>query len=280
MKQRVIAASLAARRRRLASLAAQAQNVAVVNGKPVPKARVDTIVCAGPEAGRARGQQVPPDLEKLVRDKVVLRRDPEPGSRAPRPRRVARLQGADGARAPEHPDRPALAGLRQEEPRSPTPRCSSRIRQVQGAGEPAPSTRRATSWSRRKTRPRRSSPRSRPARSSKTWRRRTRRTRARRRTAATSTSPSPSSYVPEFSQAMTALKKGEMTETPVKTQFGYHIIRLDDTRAGAVPAARRRQAADRAAPAAAEGPGVPRRAAREGEDRLQVHQLTDRAGSA
>jgi peptidyl-prolyl cis-trans isomerase C len=45
----------------------------------------------------------------------------------------------------------------------------------------------------------------------------------------------PGSYVPEFSQAMTALKKGEYTETPVKTQFGYHIIKLEDTRAAQFP---------------------------------------------
>ena len=37
-------------------------------------------------------------------------------------------------------------------------------------------------------------------------------------------------YVPEFGQAMAKLKKGEMTEVPVKSQFGWHIIRLDDTR--------------------------------------------------
>ncbi|MFO0122570.1 MAG: peptidylprolyl isomerase, partial [Inhella sp.] len=43
-------------------------------------------------------------------------------------------------------------------------------------------------------------------------------------------------YVPEFSQAMVALKKGEMTETPVKSQFGYHVIRLDDTREIQFPA--------------------------------------------
>ena len=41
--------------------------------------------------------------------------------------------------------------------------------------------------------------------------------------------------MPEFSQAMTALKKGEYTETPVKTQFGYHIIKLEDTRAAQFP---------------------------------------------
>ena len=45
----------------------------------------------------------------------------------------------------------------------------------------------------------------------------------------------PGSYVPEFSAAMTALKKGEYTETPVKTQFGYHIIKLEDTRAAQFP---------------------------------------------
>jgi peptidyl-prolyl cis-trans isomerase C len=41
--------------------------------------------------------------------------------------------------------------------------------------------------------------------------------------------------VPEFSEALVKLKKGEMTETPVKSQFGYHIIRLDDTREAKFP---------------------------------------------
>jgi peptidyl-prolyl cis-trans isomerase C len=42
-------------------------------------------------------------------------------------------------------------------------------------------------------------------------------------------------YVPEFSAAMTQLAKGKTTETPVKTQFGYHIIRLDDVRDAQLP---------------------------------------------
>ena len=46
----------------------------------------------------------------------------------------------------------------------------------------------------------------------------------------------PDAYVPEFGQAMAKLKKGEMTETPVKTQFGFHIIRLEDTRDAPFPA--------------------------------------------
>jgi peptidyl-prolyl cis-trans isomerase C len=44
------------------------------------------------------------------------------------------------------------------------------------------------------------------------------------------------SYVPEFGGALAKLKKGEMTDTPVKSQFGYHIIRLDDTREATFPA--------------------------------------------
>lgn len=42
-------------------------------------------------------------------------------------------------------------------------------------------------------------------------------------------------YVPEFSDAMTKLAKGKTTETPVKTQFGFHIIRLDDVREAQLP---------------------------------------------
>jgi peptidyl-prolyl cis-trans isomerase C len=41
----------------------------------------------------------------------------------------------------------------------------------------------------------------------------------------------PKAYVPEFADAATHLQKGQMTDTPVHTQFGWHIIRLDDTRA-------------------------------------------------
>jgi peptidyl-prolyl cis-trans isomerase C len=45
----------------------------------------------------------------------------------------------------------------------------------------------------------------------------------------------PESYVPEFGQAMAKLKKGEMTDTPVKTQFGWHIIQLEDIREAQFP---------------------------------------------
>lgn len=44
------------------------------------------------------------------------------------------------------------------------------------------------------------------------------------------------SYVTEFSEAMVKLDKGQMTEEPVKSQFGWHIIRVDDVRQAQLPA--------------------------------------------
>ena len=45
----------------------------------------------------------------------------------------------------------------------------------------------------------------------------------------------PSSYVAEFSAALLKLNKGQMTDVPVKSQFGYHIIRVDDIRTAQLP---------------------------------------------
>lgn len=40
----------------------------------------------------------------------------------------------------------------------------------------------------------------------------------------------PAAYVKPFSDAMVKLEKGKYTETPVQSQFGWHVIRLDDVR--------------------------------------------------
>ena len=45
----------------------------------------------------------------------------------------------------------------------------------------------------------------------------------------------PRSYVPEFTEALLKLTKGQLTDTPVKSQFGYHVIRLDDVRQAELP---------------------------------------------
>jgi peptidyl-prolyl cis-trans isomerase C len=46
----------------------------------------------------------------------------------------------------------------------------------------------------------------------------------------------PSTYVKPFADALTKLEKGKYTDTPVQTQFGWHVIQLDDVRPVSFPA--------------------------------------------
>ncbi len=41
--------------------------------------------------------------------------------------------------------------------------------------------------------------------------------------------------IPQFAQIMTTLQKGQFTETPIKTEMGFHIVRMNDTRAAKFP---------------------------------------------
>ncbi len=45
----------------------------------------------------------------------------------------------------------------------------------------------------------------------------------------------PGTFVKPFSEAMVKLQKGQITDMPVKTDFGWHVIRLDDVRDQAPP---------------------------------------------
>lgn len=45
----------------------------------------------------------------------------------------------------------------------------------------------------------------------------------------------PGNFVPEFANALLGLKKGEYTHEPVQSQFGWHVIKVDDVRALKVP---------------------------------------------
>lgn len=46
----------------------------------------------------------------------------------------------------------------------------------------------------------------------------------------------PNRMVPPFSQAVIALKNGEFSKTPVQTQFGWHVILREDSKAAEPPA--------------------------------------------
>jgi peptidyl-prolyl cis-trans isomerase C len=45
----------------------------------------------------------------------------------------------------------------------------------------------------------------------------------------------PANFVKPFSDAMVGLQKGKFTTTPVQSQFGWHVIQLDDIREAKVP---------------------------------------------
>ncbi|WP_068637860.1 peptidylprolyl isomerase [Thauera butanivorans] len=45
----------------------------------------------------------------------------------------------------------------------------------------------------------------------------------------------PAMFVQPFSEAMVKLEKGKFTPTPVKSDFGYHVIQLDDVRTTQAP---------------------------------------------
>jgi peptidyl-prolyl cis-trans isomerase C len=45
----------------------------------------------------------------------------------------------------------------------------------------------------------------------------------------------PGGFVKPFSDAMVKLEKGKYTETPVQSQFGWHVIQLDDVRPAKYP---------------------------------------------
>lgn len=46
---------------------------------------------------------------------------------------------------------------------------------------------------------------------------------------------SPTRYVPEFARGIVAMQKGAVSDTPLKSRYGYHIIRVDDTKPAKPP---------------------------------------------
>src|SRR5574337_1401201 len=220
---------LAASAALLLPLAAQAQNVAIVNGKAVPKARVDTLLA---QAQRA-GQQITPELQGQAREQVVLR---EIFAQEAERRGIA--QSADYKAQMElarqtilirelfddyrnkHPVTEADARAEYDKFKAQNSGTEYRARHILVESEDeakaliAQINGGASFEELAKTKSKDTGSRSEEH---------------------TSELQSPLNLVPEFSKAMVALKKGEMTETPVKSQFGWHIIQLEDTREAQFP---------------------------------------------
>lgn len=211
------------------STAAFAQNVAIVNGKAVPKARVDTLL---QQAARS-GQQLPPGAEQQARDQVVLReifaqeaeRRGIPASADYRAQMELARQSilirelfedfrkknpvTDGEAKSEYDKIKAQSSgteyrashiLVEKEDEA-----KALIAQIKAGAK-------FEDLAKKSSKDPGSGERGGDLDFAK-----------------------PDAYVPEFGKAMAALKKGEMTDAPVKSQFGWHIIRLDDTRESQFP---------------------------------------------
>ena len=218
-------------------MAASAQNVATVNGKPVPKARVDMLLSQVSRQQAAQGQPpqpMTPELEKQVKDEVVLReifmqeaqRRGLQGSEDYKAQLELARQSilirelfnnfqkknkvTDAEVKAEYDKFKAQAGDKEYRVRhilvEKEEDAVALIKQIKGGAKFEDLAKKSSK-----------DPGSAQNGGDLDW-------------------AAPGSYVPEFSQAMTKLQKGEMTETPVKSQFGFHIIKLEDVRDTSFPA--------------------------------------------
>jgi peptidyl-prolyl cis-trans isomerase C len=211
-------------------LAAAAQNIAIVNGKAVPKARVDLLL---QEAARA-GQQVAPEMEAQARDQVVLReifvQEAEKRGIAASPDYKARMELArqsvlirelfdDYRKKNPVTDAEALAEYDKFKAQASGTEYRARHILVESEDEAKGLTAQikggASFEELAKTH-------SKDAGSGQNG--------------GDLDFAKAESYVPEFGTALAKLQKGQMTDAPVKSQFGWHIIRLEETREAPFPA--------------------------------------------
>ncbi len=223
------ALALAASAALLAPLAAAAQNVAIVNGKPVPKARVEALMAQA----TSQGQPVTPELESQVRDEVVLREMfVQEAERQGLPATPAYKNQMELARQSilirelftgyqkKHPVTEADVQAEYDKFKAQASGSEYRashilvenedeakalIAQIKGGASFEELAKKSSK-----------DPGSGERGGDLDW-------------------AGASSYVPEFSQAMVKLKKGEMTDAPVKSQFGWHVIKVVDVRESQFP---------------------------------------------
>ena len=209
---------------------AAAQNVAVVNGKPVPKARLDLLM---QQAARGGQQQITPDFEQRARDEVVLRevfaQEAEKRGVAASPgyrnqmelaRQTILIRELFGSYQEKNPVSDAEAKAEYDKFKGQATGTEYRARHILVEKEEEANAllkqliagAKFDELAKKHSTDKGSGANGGDLDFAK-----------------------PESYVPEFGQAMIALKKGETTAAPVKSQFGYHIIKLEDTREAQFP---------------------------------------------
>lgn len=231
MKKLALAAVVAATFSALVPAVATAQNIATVNGKAVPKARVETLIQQVTKSGQ---QQRSPELEAQVKDEVV--------------RREIFIQEAEKRGVPQTSDYKTQMDLARQ------------MLLIRGLMEdfktknPVSDADAQVEYDKFKTANTGSEYRARHILVEKEEDAKALIAQikgganfeelAKKNSKDTGSAANggdldfanPNNFVPEFSKAMVALEKGQMTQEPVKSQFGYHIIKLEDTRAATFPA--------------------------------------------
>jgi len=214
-------------------MAALAQNIAIVNGKPVPKARADALIKQVQGQAAAQNQQLPPDLEQRVRDKLVmdeiftqeaekrgLAATPEYKTQMEQARQAVLTQALLADFVKTHPVADADLKAEYEKFKAQSAGTEYRARHILVEKEDEAKALIAQIKG---------------GASFEELAKKNSKDPGSGANGGDLDFAAAGSYVPEFSQAMVKLKKGEMTQEPVKTQFGYHIIRLDDTREATFP---------------------------------------------
>lgn len=213
----------------LAPLAAQAQNIAIVNGKAVPKARADTLMSQAVKQGQAQT----PELETQVRDEVVLREifmqeaekrglaassDYKQQMELARQTILIRELFADQQK--KHPITDAEIQAEYDKFKGQSGGTEYKARHILVEDEAAAKAAIAKIKGGAKF---------------EDVAKETSKDTGSAQNGGDLDWAAPGSYVPEFSQAMTKLQKGQMTEAPVKSQFGWHVIQVEDTRQAQFP---------------------------------------------
>jgi peptidyl-prolyl cis-trans isomerase C len=208
---------------------AQAQNIATVNGKAVPKARAETLMAQAIKSGQQRS----PELETQVNDEVVMReifmQEAEKRGLAASPdykqqmelaRQTILIRDLFADYQKQHPVTDAEIQAEYDKYKAQQGGTEYHARHILVEKEDDAKALIAEIKAGAKfedvAKKNSKDPGSAPKGGDLDW-------------------AAPGSYVPEFSQAMAKLEKGQMTETPVKSQFGWHIIKLEDTRPAQFP---------------------------------------------
>ena len=239
MKKQLLAATAAALLAGAVALPAFAQNVAIVNGKPVPKARLDALEGQIRAQAARTGQPVPPEVQNQLREEVIAREifmqeaqrrglEASPDYRAKMElARQSVLIGelfADFQKSAAVTDEEAkaeydrivgaqapAAGAREYKARhilvEKEDEAKAAIAQIKKGGKFEDIAKKLSK-----------DPGSGAQGGDLGW-------------------ANPSGYVPEFAGALGKLNKGQMTDAPVKSQFGWHVIRVDDVRDAKAPEA-------------------------------------------